>query len=574
MEKILVLGNERTKEWSKNVPGSVFVSMPIFSLGEDGETKLSEFVSNNIVTEVSAIVFDVDNIQNNAICLSMAICIRLSVLELKKTALVPIMFMTGLGFEQFLGTPYAAILFTKGIYVDNPENVMMVIGSLSALPCEEYKSGFVNLIKVNPNAAEGRHSIANQWGADVLNRVLTGGITTNISIQKARTSLYFKYVLLQTLNAGDLEDYILGKNARLLVTKKSRIPIDGKKILLLDDEADKGWGDILQSLFRGGTVNIICERVKDYESLSDTAKKAIEQGDYDLILLDLRLNGLEEENVYNPADFSGMKILRRIKQLNRGTQVIVFTASNKAWNLKALIEEGADGYYIKESPEYHLPIKYSEHNVDAFREEISRCLKRSYLKDVYKSIQVYKNCFSHKGIESAFTNAILNHLGIAFNMLEKANDKQQHTYAYAYVCLEQILEIVSEEFTSKKDGYFLIIETGERCKNYVLCGNVCKEEEEYVTDVDFPQWKRISSVYYQLWKGSDNTFGADMQRLISKRNAFIHNDKRLLEKSNVCGGRKARVLTDIFNATTFLELYKRIEEILTNIKDHLGSTQN
>jgi DNA-binding NarL/FixJ family response regulator len=29
----------------------------------------------------------------------------------------------------------------------------------------------------------------------------------------------------------------------------------------------------------------------------------------------------------------------------------MFTASNKAWNMKALLDAGADGYYIKESPE-------------------------------------------------------------------------------------------------------------------------------------------------------------------------------------------------------------------------------
>ena len=50
----------------------------------------------------------------------------------------------------------------------------------------------------------------------------------------------------------------------------------------------------------------------------------------------LRLNGAAEDGQLVPEEFSGYKVLRRIKELNRGNQVIMLTASNKAWNLKAL----------------------------------------------------------------------------------------------------------------------------------------------------------------------------------------------------------------------------------------------
>lgn len=71
------------------------------------------------------------------------------------------------------------------------------------------------------------------------------------------------------------------------------------------------------------------------------------------------MNGVQEEKVLSPNEFSGMKILKAIKAANQGIQVIMFTASNKAWNMKALLDAGADGYYIKESPEFAFPNSYS-----------------------------------------------------------------------------------------------------------------------------------------------------------------------------------------------------------------------
>lgn len=65
----------------------------------------------------------------------------------------------------------------------------------------------------------------------------------------------------------------------------------------------------------------------------------------------------EENRELAPDDMSGMNILKRIKQVNPGNQVIIFTASSKSWNLKALMDNGADEYYLKESPLYHLQRK-------------------------------------------------------------------------------------------------------------------------------------------------------------------------------------------------------------------------
>ncbi|MDZ7720323.1 MAG: hypothetical protein U5K72_16020 [Balneolaceae bacterium] len=94
-----------------------------------------------------------------------------------------------------------------------------------------------------------------------------------------------------------------------------------------------------------GQFQIIDESVYDYSELTDSSKKMIESGDFDLFLVDLRLKGDLEENL-NTTKLSGSKIAKKIKTKNKGNQVVVFTASNKAWNMKALLEMYEDGYDI------------------------------------------------------------------------------------------------------------------------------------------------------------------------------------------------------------------------------------
>lgn len=102
------------------------------------------------------------------------------------------------------------------------------------------------------------------------------------------------------------------------------------------------------------------------------------------------MNGVAEEDTFRPEEFSGMKILKAIKEQNKGNQVIMFTASNKAWNMKALLDAGADGYYIKESPEYVFPASYSDSNARELYDSIVSCFCNGYLRNVYSKIKKIK----------------------------------------------------------------------------------------------------------------------------------------------------------------------------------------
>ena len=292
---------------------------------------------------------------------------------------------------------------------------------------------------MKPNSTEGRHSIANQWGANVLSRIVLGAETDNALIKQARQSLYFKYVLALTLSEDAILSLSIGESTSEETERLTTINATGKKILLIDDEADKGWSDVLKQMLNGSSFKTIKEQAADFSSLSEEAQNEIKSGNYDLIFLDLRMNGAQEEGKVRPADFSGMKILKSIKELNKGTQVIMFTASNKAWNMKALMDAGADGYYIKESPEFAFSNSYSVSNANELSQCITRCLNNGYLRDVYIKVKQIKELISGSSLYGERTEEILSSIDIAYDLLAKSDNRNEYR-AYSYLQLFLAIE--------------------------------------------------------------------------------------------------------------------------------------
>lgn len=437
--KILALGDVKTRERLSGIENIEFADLASFQLGEKGERDMFNHILKNVPNDTDAIVIDVDSTDNPDSCLAYALGVRLSLHSKGKAALAPIVFMSSVTSDIFKGSQYSSLLMTKGVSFENPSFVKTAILQIEPLSQNDYCSGFLDFVKVKPNATEGRHSIANQWGADTLSRIIGLEPTDVISVKNARESLYFRYILALSLDCDKIQNILTGQMPSSVENSIPSTNAAGCRILLIDDEADKGWDDVLKQLFKGAKFECCNGTATDYQALPEQYRKGIEDAVYDLILLDLRMNGLQEEENLNPDDFSGMKILKAIKSYNKGTQVIMLTASNKAWNMKALIDAGADGYYIKESPEYAFSQTYSLSNAKELANSINRCLSNSYLRRIYSKIDQVKTLIEKSNIFEDRTEEILCKINVAFDLIARS-DRHKEYCAYAYIQLFLIIE--------------------------------------------------------------------------------------------------------------------------------------
>ena len=439
MEKIYIIGRN-DNEFIKGI-GLPIIELPIISTDEE----IHDFIEKNLLDiDFKSLIIPIVKEEDVKISLRIGFHIRLTE-SLWEKRLFPILFISAerLGTVIKDGGIYSNILATKACKYEQytqKEIILKATSLLEGIRPNEFKNSFLDTIHILPDEKTGRHSLANQWGALALDKAAnTKSLRTDNELKKAEKQLYFKYVTALNFNYDKLAKPKQQMIDLAQLEKANKINAEDYRILLVDDEADKGWSSVLQNVFKtsnSGDFQVIKEKVNTYESLSISSKNLIENGNFDLFLIDLRLNGIEEENVNKPEDFSGTKVLKAIKQLNEGNQVIMFTASNKAWNMKVLLDEGADGYYIKESPEYNFSLDFSKENYSNLRNEVLKCFQLSFLK---KIANIHKSCNSALNTNSAFHNRIKASLEIAFELLKKSANNPKY-YNLAYLTYYQILE--------------------------------------------------------------------------------------------------------------------------------------
>ena len=487
---------------------------------------------------------------------------------------IPILFLGAERLEDVLiYSDYGDILSSYNIYkssetsLDCIKNLLLKINGdnhqishnvADITSSSQYDYFLKCLTRIQPPANySSNHSIANAWGAKALSKILPSSmvdlVSNKLSIILNEDSLYYKYRI--ALSSNEKYEYH---------NLEAPIDIGDKKVLIIDDEADKGWSVVLEALLKATFKPVIFnKKAAEYNHLPQNIRDGIKKGVYDLVFLDLRMKGEEEENIYNPRHFSGMKILKEIKK-NKGVQVIMLTASNKAWNLKALLQAGADGYYIKESPEYGFSKRFSEANSKELCNTINRCIERNYLKDIYTSIGDIEEKFKRNQKAKKekdyqeFLNGIKNQIKLAFeleNLTDPTEDveEEQRKFAFAYIALYQVIEIINKKLVVQdangrwrlgdKNGQYATGMQKDLSCHYSLAGKDSSWK--------YPEWMKIMSLFHDYWKQQDDKFIKTIYNLIDKRNSFLHDDKQKL----------TTIHADVYSPKAFKELFKCIEKL-------------
>jgi DNA-binding NarL/FixJ family response regulator len=297
----------------------------------------------------------------------------------------------------------------------------------------------------------GSHSFANIWGLLRFNAALNLNALIDKKTISRTSELYFKYLttLLEIKEQSKYESLILnGKD---------------KKILLIDDQAKDGWEEVLKSFFRDSKFEVATNYVDGLELAKDLK--------WDLILLDLRLDPANEDidgELINPEDFSGAKLLREIKEFNPGLQVIMLTASNKSWNLKKLLELGANGYYLKESPEFNFSNEQAMENIKNFKSEIEKCFEMVWLKNIFSKLETLEKSDFINNLEDSFKDILYNYLSTSKDLLLLSSRNKEFinkAYLQLFFIIEEFVKLdnIFKENDFKELGkeWYVIIDDNE-----------------------------------------------------------------------------------------------------------------
>lgn len=493
------------------------------------DRRLHSFVVERHFEMDDCCIVDVD--EDPVIALLLVFHIRLSLESNGIGSLIPIVCSSEVSFETLMEiTNYASVLSTKSVYLCRASRIKENLPYFRPLPIEAYRSGFLDKIIIRPPAEIGTHSLANLWGASVLYRLVHEGNPSDDELgllSDVKKILYLKYIFAKT---SEIKDLILPQRV-IQLEKVERINAYGKRILLLDDMAAVGWKDTLSDFFlHPDAFDVIDRSVRSFLAYTEEEQYMILNGEYDVILLDLRLGGREEDEIKDPDFFSGMDVLRSIKAANRGTQVIIFTASNKAWNYKFLTDRsaGANGYYIKESPEAAFNSHFSFSNLKSLRSDIERCFNKKYLRRFFTVKESFASGLELKDArQTGFVKEMKSQLDIAYSMAEAASNETSHQYAF--LALYQVIEIVTKYFTKAQDDKLIIIRNDgaeEDAKFPVLQNNAPVYVLNDTGEFDNSNWVCIAVIILQLCGAEDNGLIDLLRQIIKLRNDFIHIDPK------------------------------------------------
>ncbi|CAN5548876.1 hypothetical protein BH11BAC2_BH11BAC2_06240 [soil metagenome] len=332
---------------------------------------------------------------------------------------------------------------TRGLYFRTYEKLFSSITDLVtgkpdyAIESEvnKFKSlSFQDLTIQQPN--DNTHQSTNEWGA--IRLAMNQGIDYQEMSFKWPEHLYFKYLIKSISTRNDSS------------SENNEIKGLFKKILLIDDNARMGWEEVVTKIFDCHVVSV--ESVNKLQEFLIPGK-----GDeYDLVLLDLYLENGKKDTSHS------FEFLKEFKKNYPEVPIIVFTASNKAWNLRVIQDLGAEGMYIKESPVFIKDINYLNENHKNFVELIKYVYKKyTILSPYWNQIKFIQANGLFLGIENStqrkLKDRIVERLKMFFGLLKKGFEQTNYDaetffysdYELAFMTLWSVLNEIQEAYFQK-----------------------------------------------------------------------------------------------------------------------------
>jgi len=552
MKKLLIHNDNTTLIDSFSSP------IPIkFLFSNDIDRYIDESIIKKLEKEDFNIIYIKDNLSSNYLelyGLRVAYHIRLST-QLKDKRFVPIVILSDID-EIILNRlePMARILFTENIFlIKNTKEAFddFQDRDLKNLTTKEYQNSFLNLINVEAPENSTSHNIANEWAiyrwAEFL-KVESEAIKTNNN--KISSMLYFKYLLAKNpipFNNNEENNKVLNNSG---------------KVLLIDDESDKGWGDIFNRFFSGdGNKDTKIEFIIYNDDNRNTNLNSI-----DIIILDLRITKEDHNKDIKIEELTGVKFAQEIKKVNPGIQIIMFTATGSSLILEELHKYDILGYIKKEHPtDKNISIK---ENFNKLAYLVDKGLDKSYLKEIWN----IQNTVLKLDISSKITFEVKS-------VFEILNSSMENKFNYAMFAIFKCIENITSLYVEEKDrkaywiegkeiqntGYYHkrknddtsnlehIENENENKKNNKKLGNTSTEN-------------KIRTIMNEKLGLKSNKLHSHIKCLVCIRNHTIHQDKEY-EELDFC----KKVVEEKISKKDILDWFKMLQTILEKVSNGKSS---
>jgi len=436
---------------------------------QDKYKNLDEYISKEIIEKLIQqnidIIFIKDSLSSNYLelyGLIIAYHIRLSSTKLKY---LPIIILSDIdGFTLLKAQPYISnILFTRNIFLEpSTKSTIEKYKNkyIEQLHEKDFKSKFLDLIEIKSPENSTNHSIANEWAIFKWAKELkiSNSNDINKTISNISYQLYFKYLLQKNEVKEKVqiteEKHSLRQRKGGLKFVKIKDNFE-KRVLIIDDELDRGWGDIFIEYFNKKRKYIepsilpIEFKNKKYENIEQIMTEYIIGYNPDLIILDMRLlNSDHSEN--NPENISGIRLLEKIKdtslqaELNPGIQVIMLSATTRSDILEQASKDNKIVGYIQKD---HIDsIVTTKDNIEKLNKLIVESEEKFFLKEIWKLqkeilLSTFLNSKEFKKIPE-----IKNIIEVIFEVLNSNISKPLNFVMFnIFKCIEYINEYYIEK---------------------------------------------------------------------------------------------------------------------------------
>ncbi len=380
--------------------------------------------------------------------------------------------------------------------------------------------------------------------------------------------LYFKYLqFLHEMNDDSDEKY------EIISSRKKG------KILYIDDEWAKGWSDILSTLFsRSVDINFTTfeHNYRDAHQpiLVPMLKGKILKDSPDVVILDLRLLAADHNKISDIEQYTGIKVLKAIKEINPGIQVIMVTATRQCVILEKLYDYGVLGYIKKEHPD-DVSVHTVE-NMDKLFKLAEDGLDRKYLKRIWsiqnkliklnmilnaekerdnlnthikgKSINLYELQENKLSEESEKLLELKSTILMMYEILD-SNIKKK--FSYSVLTIFKCLEIVSD--------YYIKEESKTENKKRIFYA-IWKHNNKIISQKgNCSVNNKLSNVINKVFIETNKDLNQNKNKIVCTRNAIIHPDTIMPSCENKV------IAEDDLNEEDILNWFEMLCDILENM---------